>query len=103
MDAPTEMRNLRHGKGYWSRGPDLNRGPVDYSRHIVVLVLKAFSLTYHHDTARYSAPIVRKLFANLQSTEKSGIRQSSLPDGTLDKIANGRKVAITFRGDGMGW
>jgi hypothetical protein len=29
----------------WSRGPDLNRGPVDYSSHIVVLVLKAFSLT----------------------------------------------------------
>jgi hypothetical protein len=47
----------------WSRGPDLNRGPVDFSRHIVVLVLKAFSLTYHHRTAPYSAAIVRKLFA----------------------------------------
>ena len=47
----------------WSRGPDLNRGPVDFSRHIVVLVLKAFSLTSHHDIARYWAAIVRKLFA----------------------------------------
>jgi hypothetical protein len=41
----------------------LNRGPVDFSRHIVVLVLKAFSLTSPADVARYSAPIVRKLFA----------------------------------------
>jgi hypothetical protein len=41
----------------------LNRGPVDFSSHIVVLVLKAFSLTYHHHTAPYSAAIVRKLFA----------------------------------------
>jgi len=48
---------------HWSRGPDLNRGPVDYSRHIVLLVLKAFSLIWHHDIAQHSAPIVRKLFA----------------------------------------
>jgi hypothetical protein len=30
----------------------------------VALVLKAFSLTYHHDKAGYSAAIVRKLFAS---------------------------------------
>jgi hypothetical protein len=38
-------RSLNGLQNRWSRGPDLNRGPDDYSSHIVVLVLKAFSLT----------------------------------------------------------
>ena len=41
----------------------MSREPVDFSRHIVVLVLKAFSFTYSREIAWYSAANVRMLFA----------------------------------------
>jgi hypothetical protein len=51
-------------KERWSRDPDLNRRPVDCSIYIMLLVLDVFSLTSHDGLAPYSAPIVRKLFAD---------------------------------------
>src|SRR5487761_201622 len=59
----SELIERKHVKKSWSRGADLNRRPADSSTDSLLLVLNAFSLTSPHDSARYSAPIVRKLFA----------------------------------------
>ena len=73
----------------WSRGPDLNRGPVDFSRYTVVLVLKAFSLTQGHYIARYSAPIVRKLFAKSAEDWMSNDTAAAEARGLYRMLAGG--------------